>query len=69
MLPVRFHCLGEYSDTSGDVHGYLLSGGALTTIAVPNEPVTLAIDINNAGAIVGFYEDAAGVIEGFMATL
>ena len=50
------------------MQAFLLSGGTFTTIAVPNEPVTLAVAISNAGAIVGVYEDAAGVIEGFMAT-
>jgi hypothetical protein len=58
----------ECISTEEGMQGFLLSGGTFTTIAVPNEPVTLAVAISNAGAIVGLYEDAAGVIEGFMAT-
>jgi hypothetical protein len=66
--------VGSYCTTSECIstqegsQGFLLSGGTFTTIAVPNEPVTIVLDINNAGVIVGTYEDAAGVIEGFMAT-
>jgi hypothetical protein len=66
--------VGSYCTTSECIstqegsQGFLLSGGTFTTIDVPNEPVTIVLDINNAGVIVGTYEDAAGVIEGFMAT-
>lgn len=33
-----------------------------------NEVITAAADINNAGVIIGSYQDAAGVVVGFMAT-
>jgi len=66
---VGFYCLTEecVGDLSG-AQGFLLSGGTFTTIAVPGEVYTQALGINNKGQIVGFYQDAAGLIGSFLAT-
>ena len=63
--------VGGYCDTapctgaSRDAHGFLLSGGLLTTIDVPGAILTEAFGINERGDIVGVYEDAAG-LHGFL---
>ncbi len=52
--------VGQYADSSGVKHGYLLSGGTFTTIDVPF-PGAIGTDaegIANAGAIVGYWLDA-----------
>ena len=46
-------------------HGFLLSGGAFTSIDVPGATQTLATGINDAGQIVGQYNDATGT-HGFL---
>ncbi len=55
-------------DTEEGAQGFLLSGGTFTSIVIPNEFFTDVTDINNDGVVVGYYQDAAGVNEGFMAT-
>jgi len=46
--------VGDYIDTHGAYHGYLLSGGVFTSINYPFAPGgTFADGINNAGQIVG----------------
>jgi uncharacterized membrane protein len=54
-------CTGE----SLDSHGFLLSGGRLTTIDVPGAVRTIAFGINERGDIVGGYADSAG-FHGFL---
>jgi hypothetical protein len=52
--------VGFYSASSTVVQGYLLSGGAFTTIAVPFSSATwsYAEGIDNAGDIVGYWLDS-----------
>jgi hypothetical protein len=51
------------------VQNFLCSGGAFTPIAIlPGEVVTDVIDISNNGVLVGYYQDAAGLVGGFIAT-
>ena len=55
--------VGYYSDTSGVRHGFLLSGGAYTSIDCPS-PYTVsssAFGINNLGQIVGTCSAPGGV--------
>jgi uncharacterized membrane protein len=54
-------CTGE----SPDSHGFLLSGGRVTTIDVPGAIRTIAFGINERGDIVGGYTDGAG-FHGFL---
>ena len=49
-------------------HGFLLSGGVYTTLDVPGATSTQIFSINNAGQIVGSYDDAKGNTHGFLAT-
>jgi probable HAF family extracellular repeat protein len=56
--------VGYYYDVSR-VHGFLLSGGAFTTIDFPGARYTWCSAINNAGDIVGLYQDTQGV-HGFL---
>ena len=61
--------VGQYLDTSGTRHGFLLSGGTYTTIDCPS-PYTAgsgAFGINNLGQIVGGCS-APGGINGFYGT-
>jgi probable HAF family extracellular repeat protein len=37
-----------------------------TTVSVPNAILTVAQGINNAGVVVGFYEDSSAKLHGFM---
>ena len=64
-----FYCVTEecVGDLSG-AQGFLLSGGTFTEITIPGEFYTVAFEINNNGVIVGYYQDAAGVIGSFLAT-
>jgi hypothetical protein len=54
-------CTGECLDS----HGFLLSGGRLTTIDVPGPIRTIGFGINERGDIVGGYADGAG-FHGFL---
>jgi hypothetical protein len=47
--------VGEYVDTAGRSHGFLLDNGAFTTIDAPDSSSTVATDIDDGGRIVGFY--------------
>lgn len=66
--------VGRYVDGKGS-HGFLLSGGALTTIDVgsfgaalgcPSTKTTIAVGINPQGDIVGYCNDASGNSKGFL---
>jgi probable HAF family extracellular repeat protein len=52
--------VGQWSDSSGVIHGYLQSGGTFSIIDVPfpGANLTAAFGINNSGQIVGFWADA-----------
>ena len=50
----RFFC----DSTSG--HGFLDTGGSFTTFDVPGASITEAHSINDAGQIVGFFNDSTG---------
>jgi YVTN family beta-propeller protein/probable HAF family extracellular repeat protein len=52
--------VGDYEDDSGNVHGFLLSGGTFTTIDYPGATWTIPEAINNNGDIVGSYETESG---------
>jgi len=46
----------------------LLSGGVFTSIDIlPGEVYAVADDINNNGVLVGYYQDAAGLVVSFLA--
>jgi probable HAF family extracellular repeat protein len=47
--------VGDYTDTTGRVHGFLLSSGQFTTIDFPGAVATEARGITSAGVIVGDY--------------
>jgi hypothetical protein len=52
----RGDIVGSYTDAQGNVNGFLLRHGTVTTIHVPNSSTTLAADINNSGAIAGGFD-------------
>jgi hypothetical protein len=58
--------VGFYINSTGD-HGFLDTGGSLTTIDVPGATQTEAFGINDSGQIVGFYIDTNQVGHGFLA--
>jgi probable HAF family extracellular repeat protein len=47
--------VGDYGqDTNTDAHGFLYSNGAFTYFDYPGETVTVPMDINDSGVIVGY---------------
>src|SRR5207244_3552677 len=52
--------VGTYYASDTRTHGFLLSGGAFTTIDGPGAFATEALGINFAGDIVGLYVNATG---------
>ena len=61
--------VGRFFDRRvGPGHGFLLdTGGSFTQIDVPGTSETFAFGINDAGQIVGFFDDSTGR-HGFLAT-
>ena len=59
--------VGDYQDTAGKTHGYLLSSGTFSTIDCPGAVSTMATGVNNNGQILGECYDAAGKVHGFLA--
>ena len=57
--------VGWYNDSADVSHGFLYSGGILTTIDVPGANNTQVQGINNSGGIAGSYY-ANGTWEGFL---
>lgn len=53
--------VGAYTDTNGKQHGFLLSGGSVTTIDYSGALATIARGINSHGDIVGTHVDAANL--------
>lgn len=47
--------VGTYSDSSGMLHGFVLSGGAFTDVDVPNATYTVATSINDSRQIAGYF--------------
>lgn len=63
---VATHCdMAPCTGESLDSHGFLVSGGRLTSIDVPGAVRTIAFGINERGDIVGGYADSAG-FHGFL---
>lgn len=62
--------VGAYTDSNGKQHGFLLSGGSVTTIDYPGALATIARGINSRGDIVGTHVDATGLpgggLKGFL---
>ena len=57
---------GFFTDTDGQVKGYIKEDGTFTSFMVPQSKATQAWDMNPAGEITGFYRDAALVLHGFV---
>jgi hypothetical protein len=53
---------GQYDDSGGNTHGFILRGSAFTTIDVPklNVLVTIINGINAGGQLNGTYQDSGG---------
>jgi uncharacterized membrane protein len=69
----RGDIVGTYCDLPGicligpfPTHGFLWTGGELTTIDYPGARATAALGINERGDIVGGYIDASGQPRGFL---
>lgn len=58
--------VGQFTDTNGQTHGFLLVDGSFTTIDAPDATETIANGINARGDIVGNWEDSAGVDYGYV---
>jgi uncharacterized membrane protein len=60
--------VGQYQDTSGVLHGYILNGKMLTKLDVPNGTGTSAngLPYNGAITVVGGYTNHAGASVGFL---
>jgi uncharacterized membrane protein len=53
---------GQMIDDNGFAHGFLLSGGVLTTLDIPGASDTFALGINDSGIVAGYWDllDADG---------
>ncbi|HEX8813874.1 MAG TPA: hypothetical protein VF753_00080 [Terriglobales bacterium] len=62
--------VGEYQDSTGLYHGYILQGSNVTTLDDSNGDHTAAEGINPNGTItvVGCYSDSSGITRGFLYT-
>src|SRR5208283_303410 len=58
--------VGEYQDTAGNTHGFLLSSGTYTSIDYPGAVSTVAYGINNLGQIAGAWLDSSSKEHGFL---
>ena len=60
--------MGDYVDSDGVDHGFLLSSGVFTTIDVdvPGATDSPASAINDRGEIVGSYLDSGGIYHGYL---
>lgn len=58
--------VGDYTDTSGNEHGYVLANGSYAIFDVPGQTYMQPNGINNLGEVVGIYEDANYVTHGFV---
>lgn len=62
--------VGSYTDTSGNVHGFILSDPTAQpqwqSFDVGGATATTAYGVNNHGEIVGSYRDAGGNTHGFL---
>jgi len=60
---------GVVVDVSGKQHGLFRdTAGTLTLIDIPGAKFTTATGINDAGQIVGFFQDSSNLIHGYIAT-
>ncbi|HTS34399.1 MAG TPA: hypothetical protein VMH04_01940 [Candidatus Solibacter sp.] len=57
-LNERGDVVGDYTDSAGNVHGFLLSNGTFSSIDYPGAILTSARSINDAGEIVGAFSTA-----------
>ena len=60
--------VGNYQDSAGALHGYILKGGKITTLDVPHGSNTSVSHITRKGSIkvVGSYKNSAGRSLGFL---
>jgi len=65
-INARGDIVGNYHDTNGVVHGFLLRQGVFFTIDFPNAQFTAARAINARGDIVGRVVDPSGDEHGFL---
>lgn len=66
-INARGDIVGDYIDSSGVDHGYLLSNGVFTSVDATSLGAvdTVAYGLNNVEEIVGAYADSAGNLHGF----
>jgi probable HAF family extracellular repeat protein len=58
--------VGQWVDSAGKSHGFLLSGGVYTSLDFPLATSTAAFGINDSNEIAGFFIDAGNVTHGFI---
>ena len=57
---------GGLTNSTGNLHGFLLRGGVYATIDLPEATVTTAFGLNSFGDVVGGYIDSNGGIHGYL---
>jgi probable HAF family extracellular repeat protein len=57
--------VGRFDTADAKAHGFVLSGGTVTTIDFPGATFTIATSVNAFGEIVGRYRSPDGVFHGF----
>ena len=56
----------QLSNLQGNVHGFVLSGGAFTSFDFAGANGTIVFGINDHGQVVGVYENPDGTFHGFL---
>jgi len=56
--------VGNYTDESGEVHGFIDNHGTFTTLDFPGAAFTSNSAVNNSGTMIGGYSDTFDVIHG-----
>jgi hypothetical protein len=59
------HVVGSYSDTAGNLHGFVMRGNTVTTFDAPDGAPTELYGINDLGEMIGVTYDDAGNTHGF----
>jgi hypothetical protein len=65
-INARDEAVGDYIDSAGNNHGFLLKAGVFISIDPAGALLTQARGINDAGTITGFFEDQTGGLHGFV---
>ena len=65
----RGEAVGTYTSPAGATYGFFYSDAVYTTLNVPGSTYNQPTAVNTGGQVTGWYQDAAGTVHGFLATV